>query len=77
MTFSLPEPLASTFLKRVASRDRSRFVAEALAERFAARDRRLIAACKAANADSAIAEVERDMDSLPDTMADDPWIVGR
>jgi len=31
MTFSVPEPLAVQFLHRVASRDRSRFVSEALA----------------------------------------------
>src|ERR1017187_9549015 len=34
MTFSVPEPLASQFLRIVASRDRSRFVSEALAARL-------------------------------------------
>jgi hypothetical protein len=31
MTFSVPDPLAAQFLRSVASRDRSRFVTEALA----------------------------------------------
>jgi len=31
MTFSIPEPLAARFLRSVPSRDRSRFVSEALA----------------------------------------------
>ena len=38
MTFSVPEPLALQLLRRVASRDRSRFVSEAVAARLAARD---------------------------------------
>ena len=48
MTF---EPLAAQFLGRVASRDRSRFVSEALAARPNERDQQLIRACEAANQD--------------------------
>ena len=34
MTFSVPEQLAMQFLRSVASRDRSRFVSEAMAARL-------------------------------------------
>jgi hypothetical protein len=72
MTFSVPEPLASQFLRRVASRDRSRFVSEALAARLGERERDLIRACEAANQDLDIAEIEKDFDGIRDAMAE-PW----
>jgi hypothetical protein len=72
MTFSLPEPLASQFLRRVASRDRSRFVSDALASRLAERDLILIRACELANQDPDIAEMERDFDAIEDGVAE-PW----
>jgi hypothetical protein len=76
MTFSLPEPLATSFQKMVPSRNRSRYVAEAIAERLEARKRRLIESCKAANEDPEAAAIEREFDALPDTMVDDPWTGG-
>ena len=72
LTFSLPEPLAVQFLRRVPSRDRSRFVSEALAERLAQRDLDLIRACEAANQDLDVAEIEREFDGIVDAMAE-PW----
>jgi hypothetical protein len=72
LTFSLPEPLAAQFLRRVPSRDRSRFVSEALAERLAQRDLDLIRACEAANQDLDVAEIEREFDGIVDAMAE-PW----
>ena len=51
MTFSVPEPLAVQFLRKVASRERSRFVSEALAARLEERDAALIRACEIANQD--------------------------
>ncbi len=72
MTFSVPEPLASQFLRRVASRDRSRFVSEALAARLEKRDLDLILACEAANSDLEVAEIEKDLDGICDRMAE-PW----
>lgn len=72
MTFSLPEPLASQFLRRVASRERSRFVSEALAARLADRDRQLIRACEVANGDPDVAEIQKEFDGIPDEMAE-PW----
>ncbi len=72
MTFSVPEPLAVQFLRRVASRDRSRFVSEALAARFEERDAALIRACEIANLDMDLAEIEKEFDGLRDEMAE-PW----
>jgi hypothetical protein len=72
MTFSVPEPLAAQFLRRVASRDRSRFVSEALAARLEARDAALIRACESANQDLDVAEIEREFDGIRDEMAE-PW----
>ena len=66
MTFSVPEPLAAQFLRRVPSRDRSRFVSEAVAARLAERDLQLIHACDAANEDLEVAEIEKEFDGLGD-----------
>ena len=72
MTFSVPEQLAVQFLRRVASRDRSRFVSEALAARLEARDAALIRACEIANQDQDVAEIEKELDGLGDEMVE-PW----
>ena len=72
MTFSVPEPLAVQFLRRVASRDRSRFVSEALAARLEERDVALVRACEVANQDLDVAEIERKFDGIADVMAE-PW----
>ena len=70
MTFSVPEQLAVQFLRKVASRDRSRFVSEALAARLAERDAALIHACEIANQDMDVAEIEKELDGLGDQMAE-------
>lgn len=72
MTFSVPEHLAAQFLRRVAPRDRSRFVSEALAARLQERDSALIRACEIANQDLDVAEIEKELDGLGDEMAE-PW----
>jgi hypothetical protein len=77
MTFSVPEPLAAQFLRRVPSRDRSRFVSEALAARLEARDQNLIRACEIANEDPDVADIEKEFDGIRDTMVEpsnaEPW----
>ena len=73
MTFSIPEQLAGQFLRRVASRDRSRFVSEALAARLEERDAALIRACEIANQDMDVSEIEKELDGLGDEMAE-PWM---
>ena len=72
MTFSVPEQLAVQFLRRVAARDRSRFVSEALAARLEERDAALIHACEVANQDTDVAEIEKELDGVGDEMAE-PW----
>jgi hypothetical protein len=72
MTFSVPEELAMQFRRRVASRDRSRFVSEALAARLEQCDAALIRACEIANQDQDVAAIEKELDGLCDEMAE-PW----
>ena len=68
MTFTLPDALAASFARRVPARDRSRYVADAIAEKLADRDKRLIQACEIANHDNEVREIERDFDALTDAM---------
>ena len=70
LTFSLPETLANQLLRRVGSRDRSRFVSEAVAARLAERDLLLIRSCEMANGDLDVNEIVREFDGIPDTMAE-------
>jgi hypothetical protein len=63
MTFTLPEDLAARFTQRVAARDRSRYVTAAVAEKLPRSDRRLIRACVIVNRDSAVREVEEELDA--------------
>jgi hypothetical protein len=72
MTFTLPDSVASSFTRRVPARDRSRYVAEAIAEKLAEREKRLIAACEIVNNDPAIREIEEEFDKLDDEITE-PW----
>jgi hypothetical protein len=72
MTFTLPDSLAASFAKRVPARDRSRYVAEAIADKLAEREKRLIRACEIANEDADVREIEREFDNLGDAMPE-PW----
>ena len=72
MTYSVPEPLALQLIGRVASRDRSRFVSEALAAHLKERDAALIRACEVANEDLEVAAIENEFDGIRDEMAE-PW----
>jgi ubiquinone biosynthesis protein UbiJ len=72
MTFSLPADLAATFTRRVPARERSRYLAEALAYRLGERDRLLIAACEIANRDADVTAIEQEFDKLSDEIAE-PW----
>jgi len=70
MTFTLPDELATSFTRRVPARDRSRYVADAIAEKLAEREKRLILACEIANQDPEVREIEREFDALTDAMPD-------
>jgi hypothetical protein len=72
MTFTLPGELASSFTRRVPARERSRYVADAIAEKLAEREKRLILACDIANQDPEVREIELEFDALTDAMPE-PW----
>ena len=72
MTFSLPAALAAQFVRRVAARERSRYVAEALAARLKERDRLLARAAEVANRSREVRTIEREFDQLDDVVAE-PW----
>jgi hypothetical protein len=72
MTFTLPDELATSFTRRVPARERSRYVADAIAEKLAEREKRLILACEIANQDPEVREIEREFDALTDAMPE-PW----
>jgi hypothetical protein len=65
-------PHAETFLRTVASRDRSRFVSEALAAWLEERNLELARACEIANQDQDVAEIEKALGGIRDEMAE-PW----
>ena len=75
MTFTLPGDIANKFVRRVPVRDRSRYVAAALAEKLAEADRELVRACEIANQDPEVASIEQEFDSLPSEMTE-PWTDG-
>lgn len=77
MTFTLPLALAERFARVVRSQDRSAYVAQAINERLELRRLHLIAACEIANASPHDAELASEMDGLPETLADDPWVGDR
>ena len=72
MTFTLPDDLAGKFLRAVPGRDRSRYVAEAIATKLREREERLIRACEVANGDAEVRAIEEEWDALPDPVAE-PW----
>ena len=72
MTFTLPEDLATRFVRRVPARDRSRYVALAIAEKLAEREKRLIRACDIVNEDPEIRKIEKEFDALTDEITE-PW----
>jgi metal-responsive CopG/Arc/MetJ family transcriptional regulator len=72
MTFSLPEKLATEFAKRVPARSRSRYVADALAQKLREREKLLARAAAVANRSRAVRSLERDLDALSGEPME-PW----
>ena len=66
MTFSIPEKIADLMVRRVPARDRSRYVAEAIALRLEQREQALIRACEIANLDPDVVAIEEEWDTLRD-----------
>ncbi len=72
MTFTIPDDLASEFAKAVPPRERSKYLAEALAEKLREREHRFIRACEIANQDPEVLAIERELADLPDDIRE-PW----
>ena len=72
MTFSVPEQLARTLIKRVPARERSRFLAQALERSLREEEAGLARACAAANLDRKSAMLEREWDRVHDEI-EEPW----
>jgi len=66
MTFSFPEKLAAQLAQRIPTRQRSRYVADAVAARLAEQDRELHEAAAIVNACADIRLLEKELDALPD-----------
>lgn len=72
MTFSLPGEVAALFIHRVPARERSRYLAAALAEKLGERDRQLAMACDIVNSDPDVRAIEEEFERLDDSVPE-PW----
>jgi hypothetical protein len=74
MTFTIPGELAAQFVRRVPSRDRSRYVSEAICAKLREREDQLIQSCAVANRSSDVRRIEREWEAITDTDAiEEPW----
>lgn len=64
MTFSLPEDLVSRLSRIVPAGERSKYVAQALSEKFSEWDRQLIASCLQANNEPDLQAIEKEFDAI-------------
>ncbi len=72
MTFTLPEDVATKFVRQVPARDRSRYVTAAIATKLRESEEALIRACQVANDDPDVLAIEQEWDALSDNVAE-PW----
>jgi hypothetical protein len=75
LTFTLPQDLATEFLRRVPASSRSQYVATAIAGRLREREEQLARACEVANKSADIADIEASFDALADQSdtVQKPW----
>jgi len=75
LTFTLPQELATRFLRRVPPSRRSQYVASAIATQLREREEELIRICEAANNSADILDIEKSFNDLkeePDGVQE-PW----
>jgi hypothetical protein len=72
MTFTLPTDLADRFVKSVAARQRSRYLAQAIAQKLQERDLSLVRACEVANRNLEVRAIEKEFNAIPDEIRE-PW----
>jgi hypothetical protein len=75
MTFTIPDEVATPFLRAVPSARRSKFVADALRKTLKDRESALIAACDAVNADPELKTLVDDWQAVIDPILE-PWDEG-
>ena len=75
LTFTLPQDLATEFLRRVPASNRSQYVAAAIAAKFREREEQLAQACHVANRSADILDIETSLDGLADEVdrVQEPW----
>ena len=75
LTFTLPQDLATEFLRRVPPSSRSQYVATALAAKLREREEQLIRACELANSSADVLDIETSFDNLADELdrVQEPW----
>jgi hypothetical protein len=66
LTFTLPQDLATEFLRHVPASRRSQYVAAAIAARLREREAQLVRACEAANDSAEVREIASAFDALAD-----------
>jgi len=72
MTFTISSDVAAQLLRRVPTRMRSRYVADALREKLSGHDLDLVRACQMANQNADVQAIEKEFDSLASPIAE-PW----
>ena len=72
MTFSIPEPLARELLRSVPARERSSYVAAAVAAKLREQDDALIRACEIANRDEDLLAMEQEFEIISGDITE-PW----
>jgi hypothetical protein len=72
MTFSIPDSLARELLRSVPARERSSYVAAAVAALLRKRDDALIRACDKANRDEDLLAIEQEFENIGSDIAE-PW----
>ena len=72
MTFSIPDSLARELLRSVPARERSSYVAAAVAAKLRKQDEALIRACEIANRDEDLLAMEQEFEIISGDIAE-PW----
>ena len=68
LTFTLPEDLATEFLRSIAPSNRSRYVAIAIAAKLREREEQLVRSCEVANSSADVLQIERSFDAFADEL---------
>jgi len=75
LTFTLPDDLATQFLRRVPPSQRSHYVATAITAKLREREEDLARACEVANRSADVLDIETSLDGLADEgdRIQEPW----